>query len=214
VPRPPAFRPSIVWRTSQALVVTEAGGTKQVDVATGTAIPLTGVTGVHTVVQEGSTPQLTDLLPVGVDSGEFALLRTWDGLAPTAPPTGDTDDRAITGATWLGGWLGAGWANQSLVVRACSAGSLRLPPTAGNASAALVAMDLSDGRVIAALAVVEPTVRSAMLGWLDQKTALIDLSMGDRTLVTGWNAVDRSFSSLSEVDAAVTLSLPDLLAWH
>jgi hypothetical protein len=214
VPRPAAFRPTLVWRTSRALVVAEAGDTSQVDVATGKATPLTGVTGVHTVVQQGPTARLTDLLPVGVESGEPAVLRTWEGLAATAAPIGDASDRAVTGAPWLGGWVGGGWANESLVVRGCSAVNLRLPPTAGMASSAVVAIDLRDGRMIAALAVVEPGVTSAVLGWLDQKTALVELSMGDRTVLIGWNVVDRSYASLAEVDAAVTLSLPDLLAWR
>jgi hypothetical protein len=214
VPRPPAFRPTVAWRTSRALIVTESGGTSQIDVTTDKATPLVGVTGVHTVIQQGPTPRLIDLLPVGVETTEPAQLRTWEGLAATAAPTGDASDRAITGAPWLGGWLGAGWANDSLVVRACSANSLRLPPTAGIASAALVAMDLRDGRMTAALAVVEPGVTSAMLGWLDQKTAVIELTMGNRTVLIGWNVADRSFASLAEVDAPVTLALPDLLSWR
>jgi hypothetical protein len=43
---------------------------------------------------------------------------------------------------------------------------------------------------------------------------VIELSMGERTVLAGWNVTDRSFGSLTEVDAAVTLSLPDLLAWR
>jgi hypothetical protein len=214
VPRPPAFRPTVIWRGARTLIVTEAGGTSQVDVVTGKAFPLVGVTGLHTVVQQGGRDRLVDLLAVGADPGEPAIVRTWEGVPPTAAPRGDASDHTITGAPWLGGWLGAGWANDTLVARACSATQLHLPPTAGTPSSALVAVDLGSGRLVSALAIVEPGVTATMLGWLDGETALAQVTGEGRTLLLGWNVRQRRFGVVSTLDALATLSVADQTTWR
>jgi hypothetical protein len=213
VPGPTTFRPTLTWRGPTTLLVAQAGDTVLLDVTADRATRVPGLTGVHTVVQQGRAAGLAELLPVGPEPGQPAMLRAWAGLTG-ATLTGTAQNREVTGAAWLGGWLGAGWANGSLVVRASVADALRLPPTAGTPTRALVALDLTDGRMVSALAVVEPGVNAAVLGWLDGRTALVLLERAPAALLIGWNVTGRSFALVATIDGDATLSVADLLSWR
>jgi hypothetical protein len=68
--------------------------------------------------------------------------------------------------------------------------------------------------MVSALAVVEPGVNAAVLGWLDGRTALVLLERAPAALLIGWNVTGRSFARVATIDGDATLSVADLLSWR
>ena len=224
--------PSLVWRSARTVLVPTRSGAQEINVDTGVATNLFGLTGANVATSQGpATGKLVEMIPPGTGGSPPARLRMWRTAPKTTPaPTvstparstpsastvatpgpEDVEDRTVIGPPWVGRWSGPGWSTSDLFVRSCDPRSLALPESVGVARDAISAVG-PNGLAVGTLAVVDGTTLDP-LGFADPSTVFVSTGMPQNgTRLLAWNVRTTQLQSVTTLSANVRVSLPDLLA--
>jgi hypothetical protein len=203
-----AAAPVLVWRSRHSVLVPGPGDAREIDLDTGTATPVVGVTGVDVVSPEGrrDTP-LTELLAGSSTAGQASRIRLWR-TAPGPASTRDVEDRPTVGPQWIGVWSGPGWSSSTLLTRACAPGQIALPSRYGPARSAIGAVS-TNGNYAGTLVSVDTTLEP--VGFLQPQTILVAAYATTSTRLIAWTPAASTVATVAATNAPATITLADLL---
>jgi hypothetical protein len=204
-----AAAPVLVWRTRHSVLVPGPDHAREIDLDTGAATPVVGVTGVDVVSPEGRRDApLTELLAVSSTAGQASRIRLWR-TAPGLLSTRDVEDRPTFGPQWIGVWSGPGWSSPTLFARACAPGEITLPTRFGPARSAIGALGIN-GIYAGTLVAVDNTTLEP-LGFLQSQTILVAAHGPTSTRLIAWTPAAATVATVAATTAPATITLSDLL---
>jgi hypothetical protein len=223
--------PTVMWLGPDRVLLPGPDGSRVVDVTTG-QVTAAGAGASDVLTPRGyASPRLTELVALPSAAGSVdsdpntirSVLTFWNptGSATTTQvndaPVGRSPDagpwvvglrRAVKGPPWLGTWAGPGWISPQLVARVCDPQALRLPRSAGTATAVLAAVNTL-GYHAATLATTDG-IRLEVLGFDSPRVPLIAAHGDGISLLIAWSPDDGALSLLTVLSPDIQVSVADL----
>lgn len=205
----PSNRP--VWLTSDHLILAKD---QMIDIRTGASVLVP--VGPEDVLVPQNPPgaakdpiaRLTQLLSVGDPATAAARTRRWfiapgsvagltSVILPLHGPIGEL----------IGPWRGQGFVSGGgLMVRACQPTPA---PSLAAVSSVVAVIDQETGEIVRAMVTERPSgIR--VLGWADERHALLGLVSSRQQQIVSWDVLDGRLGLASTVNSSGVLSLPDL----
>lgn len=196
--------PVLNWYAAHAVLLPGGADAVMVNVDSGAAGTITGVTGIDAFTRRGTKTSAggpDELIPASASI--------------TLPPririrnTTGYEDRPIFGPPWIGAWTGAGWSTSDILARPCAAGGITMP--VGEARAAVGAVN-ANGLYAGTLVSTEIAALD-VVGFVDATTVLVTASAATETDLLAWNPRTGTIQLVTTVSGYVRMSVPDLLTW-
>jgi hypothetical protein len=204
----PTATRSFSWRDRHTVLAAADGGTFDVDLETGAATPVEGVSGTDVVSPEGRRDApLTELLAVTSTTGQSSRIRLWRST-PSADQR-DVEDRPTFGPPWIGVWTGPGWSSSMLFVRGCASGVITLPARFGRPRGAIAALNVNGIHAGTLVAVNDLTL--APLGFLQPQTVLVAATSPTGTRLLAWTPSTGGLARVSSAETPLDVAVADLL---